>query len=531
MFKKGDKVIAVAPIDGIISKDATGICNKDQYDPVYVEVKWDDFVQGWGAGKAYWNVENKDIKLYQESTKTLNKDTVKVGQKVRVIADSAISLGFITNHNNGNYKKGYEGIITTIKPEKPHVDHRWVLLNNTTPGVGIGTMLLELLEEPKSESLQAKDLVKGEWYKVISTLDNSYIFKFDRISHGYIYQTLCWNLQRCCKMSSGNLMSKEYIKTLQKADEFLVSQYFPDEFKSKDVIPEYVECIKGYNTDLSVKDFNVVGKIYEVESYNPKTEELKLKGFIGSIAAIKFDGNSKGLCTDYKISTKAEFDLQNQSKKDLVGRYLKTLVNNPVGIKMNIGEYLLVTSFNTDTAVYDVTRVRDNHPGFGIEVPDLSKFEVMPIGFNLESQNTNTMENPLITEAKRRYPIGTKYYVAHLNKTSKEYEDTVDSHDFILNSSGVWLKGSTKEGWTRLLYEDSTQKWATIAEQPKQSSKEFKEYDVPHKKTSDSWSDKKYPTSKECYTELPIVTSVKRSNIVPLKLEKQKSLINLPIKN
>jgi len=149
-----------------------------------------------------------------------------------------------------------------------------------------------------------------------------------------------------------------------------------------EVIPEYVECIKGFNTDLSVNDFNVVGKIYEVEHYNPKTYILKLKGFAGSIVSIKFDGNSEYLSTDYKISDKASFEAQQNPKETLVGRYLKTLVNNPVSIGMNIGGYLLITKYNHQDNTYDVTRVRDNHTGFGIEVSHLPKFEVMPVGFN-----------------------------------------------------------------------------------------------------------------------------------------------------
>ena len=351
MFKKGDRVIALAPIDDIISKDATGICNKDQYDVVYVEVKWDDFDQGWGAGKAYWNVENKDIELYQE--------------------------------------------------------------------------------QPKSES--------------------------------------------------------------------------------KDVVPEYVECIKGYNTDLSINDFNVVGKIYEVESYNPKTEELKLKGFTGYITSIKFDGNSKGLSTDYKISTKAEFDLQNQLKveENLVGRYLKTLVNNPVSIGMDIGEYLLVTSFNTDDAVYDVTRVRDNHPGFGIEVSDLLKFELMPIGFNPKSKVGENLVGRYI-KALKDYPEGGPVKKDELGIITR------------INGINAYVDFPNHKGYYATFGSTSLYELMPIGFTPESEVKpEVKKLEVPYPIRS-------YKNFKECYTKLPIVTSVKRSNIVPLKLEKQKSLINLP---
>ena len=47
-------------------------------------------------------------------------------------------------------------------------------------------------------------------------------------------------------------------------------------------------------------------------------------------------------------------------KEDLVGRYLKALVNNPVCIGIDIGEYLLVTKWKAAHKNYSITRVRDN---------------------------------------------------------------------------------------------------------------------------------------------------------------------------
>ena len=390
--------------------------------------------------------------------------------------------------------------------------------------------------------------------------------------------------------------------------------------ESKDVIPEYVECIKGYNTDLSINDFNVVGKIYEVESYNPKTEELKLKGFSGYISSIKFDGNSKGLSTDYKISTKAEFDLQNQAKveekpevlvfgkfkigsivvslceaigyrkegdmfkilphstkntlyyrtqtnnpskddwrqaspeeckafeqgitnikdmkfeENLVGRYLKTLVNNPVSIGMDIGEYLLATSFNTDTAVYDVTRVRDNHPGFGIEVSDLLKFAVMPIGFTPESEVKE--EQP--KQSSEEFKVGDWVVIqpeklkSSFYDSAKRYSKDVPVKALQIDSIGDNGLDEYKDkfiSFSSTMYQhpiDCFRKAtpseiyeAQKLERDKFISQAVEKLEVPYPTRS-------YKNFKECYTKLPIVTSVKRSNIVPLKLEKQKSLINLP---
>lgn len=436
--------------------------------------------------------------------------------------------------------------------------------------------------------------------------------------------------------------------------------------ESKDVIPEYVECIKGYNTDLSINDFNVVGKIYEVESYNPKTEVLKLKGFSGSIAAIKFDGNSKGLSTDYKISTKAEFDLQNQLEveENLVGRFIRA--NNQINV-LNKGDYDLITSTDGDYFICEKS-LTWNKKRIGTE------FELMPIGFTPESQNTNTMEltenwcikltsdvtrivkpwfiskdaslsinafttgyyyglangvyrgysdkstfwsnakeltldefkrlvlkegaveNPLITEAKRRYPVGSKaqclvtkdFYPITEDVVFKEQEGKIFSYTNYGKSlyhkhydGSTWSKQSSEEfkvgDWVTILR--GTRNWCSGMDRYVGKTVQITEYKTIHLdynnvirfKDDGSWTwettnkhyrkatpeeiakaqgykfkeiigdievpytvdlpDKhlKYPiVPKECYTKLPIVTSVKRSNIVPLKLEKQKSLINLP---
>jgi hypothetical protein len=256
-----------------------------------------------------------------------------------------------------------------------------------------------------------------------------------------------------------------------------------------EVIPEYVECIKGFNTDLSVNDFNVVGKIYEVEHYNPKTLTLKLKGFHNSISSIKFDGNSEHLVTDYKISDKASFDAQQNPKETLVGRYLKALVSNPVSIGMNIEEYLLITNYNHQDNTYNVTRVRDNRTGFGIEVSHLPKFEVMPVGFNPKTEKPVSAEDDLISEAKRRFPIGTKFIPAHVQiKLDDGMYCVVTNHFYIKADKDGDITAYTDEqqshstnskygntNYERVLYDKKLSKWAEIVSEPKtNTSEEFK---------------------------------------------------------
>jgi hypothetical protein len=346
--------------------------------------------------------------------------------------------------------------------------------------------------------------------------------------------------------------------------------------ESKDVMPEYVECVGGYGNCVK-------GTVYctanDIEANSLTWQEILIScGNLGS----------------YFIPSTKEAYLQNQPKEDLVGRYLKTLVNNPVSIGMDIGEYLFVTRFNTDNATYDVTRVRDNHAGFGIEVSDLLKFEVMPIGFTPKSEVKPEVDDKYITNqwyhviSKSDPQCWIKYtnnskghgysewincgvyqkktdYIGSSNILEEcstvdiqkylptNHPDLIKTTNFEEFKVGDWVtiiantnnsvnqvgdvgqitgdlkvtvKGrpdfsnSTRITDMRLATPEEIAK-AQMLEKDEYISQAVEKLKVPYLKTS-------YKNFKECYTKLPIVTSVKRSNIVPLKLEKQKSLINLP---
>ena len=311
-----------------------------------------------------------------------------------------------------------------------------------------------------------------------------------------------------------------------------------------EVIPEYVECIKT-NTDCFI-----AGKIYKVNSNGTLTTEQEYE----CMDIFEVGKDYYGVY-GFKISDKASFDAQQNPKETLVGRYLKALVNNPVSISMDIGEYLLITKYNHQGNTYNVTRVRDNHTGFGIEVSDLPKFEVMPIGFNLTevkeepieegwcikitSENQDLVKKwflekgyesghcysigayygelhkkgrsdsfssfakeltldefkrlvlkenitsiDLLEEAKQRYPIGTKFYPAHLSQrkqhcivtsTNFKISDTcvyqvTDSGSLYDNSRNSKYGNTT---YNRCVYENG--KWAEIIEEPKtNTTEEFK---------------------------------------------------------
>ena len=98
------------------------------------------------------------------------------------------------------------------------------------------------------------------------------------------------------------------------------NSFFKETDKIKtEVIPEYVECIKGDSTE----DFNHLGKIYKVEYYNPYTGGIKILGeqinsiFFGEKSLIPKNN------TDYKPSTKEAYEAQNKLKQLTVGNLIE----------------------------------------------------------------------------------------------------------------------------------------------------------------------------------------------------------------
>jgi hypothetical protein len=94
--------------------------------------------------------------------------------------------------------------------------------------------------------------------------------------------------------------------------ELMPISWSPDEEgKVNDEIPEYVKCIKGHNCSFH----NKVGTIYKVENYDLKNKKLQLENFDNTISYIDFKNPISSNLTDYTISSKAEYDLQNKPKE------------------------------------------------------------------------------------------------------------------------------------------------------------------------------------------------------------------------
>ena len=79
----------------------------------------------------------------------------------------------------------------------------------------------------------------------------------------------------------------------------------------------------------------------------------------------------------------------------------------------------------------------------------------------------------LLAEARQRYPVGTKYYVAHLAGRTPRYEDIVKEEDFdslersiedSKNTDVFCLNGYNQGNWSRCLYRNGV--WAEIISSP-----------------------------------------------------------------
>ena len=165
----------------------------------------------------------------------------------------------------------------------------------------------EIVEESKSK------FEVGKWYKY-----NNYIGKFAGEKDGlftvseYIHNNK-FNDVKDYHNKWGKI--DDYQKILLE-DLSEIQEWLPDGHVDKiktEVIPEYVECIKGTNTD----NYNHLGKIYKVEYYNPYTGEIKILG--KQISSIFF--GEKSLVdinrTDYKPSTKEAYEAQNKPKQPI----------------------------------------------------------------------------------------------------------------------------------------------------------------------------------------------------------------------
>ena len=157
-----------------------------------------------------------------------------------------------------------------------------------------------------------------------------------------------------------------------------------------------------------------------------------------------------------------EYDERIKTSKSLVGRYIKALVDYPNGGSVLKGEIGIITEeYNDIPTVVDFPSQK-RYIINSITYKNGESYELMPEGFK--------PEDDLISEAKRRYPVGTKFKPPHV--TTSEYcivtEDSVfEKHgdEIVLTINGCyWIeKGNPKYGntnYNRLVYYQG--RWAEI---------------------------------------------------------------------
>jgi len=221
-----------------------------------------------------------------------------------------------------------------------------------------------------------------------------------------------------------------------------------------DDIPEYVECIRK---SMSF----TVGKIYKLKKENNLRNgtyyfELDDKG-----------SKTNGLSTSFfKPSTKEAYDMQNGHKTynllDVeVGDTIRCIDNpNPKhsiggGVGWSKGYEFLVDKI-------------DKYPSLGHNVyfPKegngvFSEFvELVKKG---KSEKELTKEK-LLEEAKRRYPVGTKFYPAHLTINKDKITIVKDELIWAENNTIIKTNRSIIGGWTGVVYHKGT--WAEIISLP-----------------------------------------------------------------
>ncbi|HQP00506.1 MAG TPA: hypothetical protein PL042_07900, partial [Caldisericia bacterium] len=198
------------------------------------------------------------------------------------------------------------------------------------------------------------------------------------------------------------------------------------------------------------------------------------------------------VCNDlnYPVKTLSELGIEVKSKS-LVGRYLKALVDYPNGGSVLKGEIGIITE------EYKGIPSEVHFPSQNYYVINSTtykngeSYELMPEGFK--------PEDDLISEAKKRYPIGTKFRPAHIPGSDiTEYcivtEDSIfhkNGDEIVLTVNGYWWdRENPKYGntnYNRYVYYQG--KWAEIvSDEPEINTYGLKVGDILKQEIIDAWA-------------------------------------------
>lgn len=154
-------------------------------------------------------------------------------------------------------------------------------------------------------------------------------------------------------------------------------------------------------------------------------------------------------------------------EESLVGRYLKALIDRPRGVPVDKGDYVLINEPG-------YVKIKNTDSIWCCSFIEKYGFELMPEGFVPPIKTED-----LIEEAKRRYPVGTKFHPSHV---SKDHRFCVITNDcvFIEDSHGIYSKVTTESDY---IYE----KWVTNDEHPEYGNCTYNRY-VYYKETK-KWAE------------------------------------------
>jgi hypothetical protein len=155
-----------------------------------------------------------------------------------------------------------------------------------------------------------------------------------------------------------------------------------------------------------------------------------------------------------------------------IGRYVKALVNSPNGGAVAKGEYGKIVTYRT----IDFPRHEGYHATEALTEIYLNKgYELMPEGF-IPIDDSQEKEHPLVTEARRRYPMGSLFKPAHVNKENSEF-CIITNNNFVYENGHVYALTNTGGYWSdanmygntqsnRIVYYGDKKVWAEYQKYP-----------------------------------------------------------------
>jgi hypothetical protein len=317
-------------------------------------------------------------------------------------------------------------------------------------------------------SVNENNLKKGTIYKVSSKKPESYYSKkiVLETEKGHI-EIGCNNYQTLYKSST--------------------KEAFDLQNKPK-TMSENIFCIKLN----SQEELDTVMDFYKQKGFKELGDSHKY--YTGYVVFIKMKDKKwqTSVCNDlnYPVKTLSELGIEVKSKS-LVGRYLKSLVDYPDAGGVLKGEIGIITEEYNDipTAVDFPNQKR--YMINSITYKNGESYELMPEGFK--------PEDDLISEAKKKYPIGTKFRPAHIPGSDiTEYCIVTEDSIFHKNGDGIvltingcwWDRENPKYGntnYNRVIYHEG--KWAEIvSDEPEINTYGLKVGDTLKAEIINTWS-------------------------------------------